>query len=153
MSEELYQGIERRVRCDGHDKLMEQSTQNNIIIQQMQKMLDEMHRDIQANGRIVTELNRIVTNGLSSRVKETHENVEKLCVRVKKLSEEHDGRLEKLEEFAWFRDMITKFRNNMFFTVMKLSGLIFMILVLANLADRTVITALVSAIHKALGIS
>lgn len=141
-----YTGVERRIRCDGHEKLMEQSVKNHTIIENVQKQLDEMHKDLQASTELIAELNRIVRNGLTSRVTETHESMEKLCRDVESISTEHDNRIKVLEEFAWFRKMVTKVRDNMFWTVIKVSALLFFIMIMVNLADRTVVSAIVKMI-------
>lgn len=141
-----YTGVERRIRCDGHEKLMEQSVKNHTIIENVQKQLDEMHKDLQTSTELIAELNRIVRNGLTSRVTETHESMEKLCRDVESISTEHDNRIKVLEEFAWFRKMATKVRDNMFWTVIKVSALLFFILIMVNLVDKTVVRAIVKMI-------
>ena len=141
-----YTGVERRIRCDGHEKLMEQSVKNHTIIENVQKQLDEMHKDLQASTELIAELNRIVRNGLTSRVTETHESMEKLCRDVESISTEHDNRIKVLEEFAWFRKMATKVRDNIFWTVIKVSVLLFFILIMVNLVDKTVVSAIVKMI-------
>lgn len=141
-----YTGVERRIRCDGHEKLMEQSVKNHTIIENVQKQLDEMHKDLQTSTELIAELNRIVRNGLTSRVTEMHESMEKLCCDVESIFTEHDNRIKVLEEFAWFRKMATKVRDNMFWTVIKVSALLFFILIMVNLADKTVVSAIVKMI-------
>ena len=145
---ENWDGTERRIRCDAHEELITTGIRNNLAIQDIKSELEKIHAAIKESTRAVDGLEKIVTNGLSHRVNEMHENMEKLCGKISKTIEIHNERLEELESFSWFREKVTKWRDESWWTGIKFFFYCLLLMVVLKFADATIVGALL----KGLGI-
>lgn len=92
------------------DELLEGQTKNVIAVQQLQDLL--------SNG----------IRGDVRRAAECVERVEALCVT-------YENRLTSLEKFSWFRDSVTKLRDNFIENIIKLVALAAIIYVVTHWGD------------------
>jgi 2-hydroxy-3-keto-5-methylthiopentenyl-1-phosphate phosphatase len=93
---------------------MEVCELHGVIDKKLDRMLELQLEQVEK----ITRLEDAIHNGLKSAVFETNETVKEMSKRV-----------DVLEGFTWFSEWVTKARNNVFFSIIKI-GCAFIILML-----------------------
>jgi len=133
-------GEDRRsgVVCNNHEgfiiMIATVSAQMKIVLENQKEVFDRLN----SNSTQLTDVKRIVSNGMSDKIKEVCEEMKGVC---KTMRDEHKtsseacakikDRVETLEEFSWFRNSMTQIRDNLFWYTLK--GIILLVLILASL--------------------
>lgn len=94
--------------------------------------LDSIQERASQNHDLAEDLRRIVTNGLSSRVEE-------IASTVKSFHTDIDSRVGTLEDFQWFRDLATKWRDHTLVLSVKLVVGVILLMMFVHITDRAVI--------------
>lgn len=148
-------GEERRVNCNDHKEFLVKTTQMSTMMTQIMETQKDIATRLLDLTREVGNLKHIVTNGMSDRIRETHAVTKTLCTKIEEcqnlrntMVQGFEGRLRPVEEFSWFREKITKIRNNFFWYVT-----MFFFLVVASLTAATLTKEmLLQALAKAVGL-
>lgn len=126
MGKDDWDGLERRITCGSHEGLLK-------ILQSMDGKIDSvLERQIDHADRL-GQLEGIVTNGLSSNVKEIKARVELLGTDTHKrftVLEEHD------QGFKFFRDFVISSRNVIFINVLKIASVGGCVFLIWHFGDR-----------------
>jgi len=133
-------GEDRRsdLKCSNHEgfviMIATVSAQMKVVMDNQKELFDRMN----SNSAQLTDVKRIVSNGMSDKIKDVCEEMKEVCTAVKasqiihtKECEVIKDRIESLEEFSWFRNSMTQIRDNLFWYTLK--GIILMVIILASI--------------------
>jgi len=133
-------GEDRRsgLTCGNHEgfiiMIATVSAQMKIVLENQKEVFDRLNE----TSAQLTDVKRIVSNGMSDKIEDVCEEMREVCETMKverEVSSEACGkikdRVETLEEFSWFRNSMTQIRDNLFWCTLK--GIILLVLILASL--------------------
>jgi len=93
-------------------------------------------------------MEKALNNGLRSDVARINATIVKYVDCIQEKLTQHDTALDELNSFRWFRDKITKIKDNLFWSTAKATFIILLVLLLLQIADKGVekITALIGGL-------
>lgn len=115
-----YPGPERRrfVPCPMHESVMADFERGEKRMDRFESKIDILIERQQEQAVAIQKLNDAIGNGIRSDVRRTMKAVEDMAATVTEVCKSNEKRfangetrLKKLEEFAWFRNWMTKFRD------------------------------------------
>jgi hypothetical protein len=122
-----YPGTERRqfVPCPMHESVMADFERGEKRMDRFESKLDILIEKQQEQAVAIQKLNDSIGNGIRSEVQRTMTAVETLADKITEICKINDKkflngdlRLKKLEEFAWFRNWVTGFRDKIILKIM-----------------------------------
>lgn len=122
-----YSGPERRrfVPCPMHDAVIGDFERGEKRMDRFESKLDLLIEKQMEQAVAIQRLNDSIGNGIRSEVKRTMKVVEEMAERMTEMCRLNDKkfldgdlRLKRLEEFAWFRNWMTSFRDRIMFKVL-----------------------------------
>ena len=120
---ERFKIYERFKKQDG--RIIEIAAQNESIF----KKLDQLFLVRADDAKEIQRIRSAVENGLSRDLKSTIVSVDKLNETIQSMCSGFNERLEKVEEFAWFRDWITDLRDGAFKKAIKFAVVVVILFV------------------------
>lgn len=115
-----YKGPERRqfVPCPMHDRVEADFERGEKRMDRFEEKIDILIERQQEQAVAIQKLNDAIGNGIRSDVRRTMKAVEEMASKMIEVCRTNDkrfadgeARLKTLEEFAWFRNWVTGFRD------------------------------------------
>jgi hypothetical protein len=116
-----------------------------MIIQSQSAMTEKIEiisEKASVNRENIEVVRRLVSNGLSDKITQISTEIKTFCEETGTTLTSLTTRVESLEQFKWFRDAITKLRDNVWWSLLKVLSIIILLLIVIHMTGQDVTTLL-----------